>query len=139
MRKFAYILVAALGFFSLPAQADVDGAKQLVKQYQALVKGVNPTYVLNAEAGRAFYVKKHAVKGKQMACTDCHGDSPKGVGKHAETGKKIAPLSPYVNPKRFSNLKKTEETFDKHCVDVLERNCTSQEKGDYIVYVLSVK
>lgn len=139
MRKFAYVLLAALGFFSLPVQADVDGAKQFVKQYAALVKGVNPSYVLNAEAGRAFYIKKHTVKGKQVACTDCHTDNPSAMGKHSETGKKIASLSPYVNSKRFSDLKKTEETFDKHCVDVLERNCTSQEKGDYIVYLLSLK
>ena len=139
MRKFAYVLLAALGFFSLPVQADVDGAKQFVKQYAALVKGVNPSYVLNAEAGRAFFIKKHTVKGKQVACTDCHGDNPAAVGKHSETKKKIASLSPVVNPKRFSNLKKTEETFDIHCNDILERNCTSQEKGDYIVYILSIK
>lgn len=139
MRKFAYILLATLGFLSLPAQADVDGAKQFVKQYAALVKGSNPTYVLNAEAGRAFYIKKHTVKGKQVACTDCHTDNPAAVGKHSETKKKIASLSPVVNPKRFSNLKKTEEAFDQHCVDVLERNCTSLEKGDYIVYLLSIK
>jgi len=139
MRKFAYVLLATLGFISLPVQADVDGAKQFVKQYAALVKGTNPSYVLNAEAGRAFYIKKHTVKGKEVSCTDCHGDNPAAVGKHSETKKKIASLSPAVNPKRFSNLKKTEETFDKHCVDILERNCTSQEKGDYIVYILSIK
>lgn len=139
MHKFNYILLAALSVFCLPAQADVDDAKQFVKQYQALVKGVNPSYVLNAEAGRAFYIKKHKVKGKDMACTDCHTDNPAAEGKHSETGKKIASLSPKVNPKRFSDLKKTEETFDTHCVDVLERNCTAQEKGDYIVYLLSLK
>jgi len=139
MRKFAYVLLAALGFSSLPVQADVDGAKQFVKQYAALVKGTNPSYVLNAEAGRAFYTKKHDVNGKQMACTDCHTDNPAAKGKHAKTGKPIASLSPVVNPKRFSNLKKTEELFDEHCIDVLSRNCTSQEKGDYITYLLSIK
>lgn len=139
MRKFTYILLAALGIFSLPAQADVDGAKQFVKQYAALVKGVDPGYVLNAEAGRAFFIKKHDVKGKQMACSDCHTDNPANQGKHAKTGKPIASLSPAINPKRFSNLKKTEETFDEHCMDVLERNCTSKEKGDYITYLLSIK
>ena len=139
MRKFAYVLLAALGFSSQPVQADVDGAKQFVKQYAALVKGINPSYVLNAEAGRAFYTKKHDVNGKQMACTDCHTDNPAAKGKHAKTGKQIASLSPVVNPKRFSNLKKTEELFDEHCIDVLSRNCTSQEKGDYITYLLSIK
>ncbi|MDO8812434.1 MAG: DUF1924 domain-containing protein [Gallionella sp.] len=139
MRKFAYVLLAALGFSSLPVQADVDGAKQFVKQYAALVKGVDSSYVLNAEAGRAFYTKKHDVSGKSMACTDCHTDNPAAQGKHAKTGKPIASLSPSVNPKRFSNLKKTEELFDEHCVDVLSRNCTSKEKGDYITYLLSIK
>lgn len=139
MRKFNYILLGALSVFCLPAQADVEDAKQLAKQYQALVKGVNPSYVLNAKSGREFYVQKHKVNGKDMACTDCHTDNPAAEGKHSETGKKIASLSPAVNPKRFSNMKKTEETFDKHCVEVLLRNCTAQEKGDYIVYLLSIK
>ena len=139
MRKFTYVLFAALGVFSLPVHADVDGAKQFVKQYAALVKGVNPSYVLNAEAGRAFFIKRHAVKGKEVGCTDCHTDNPAAQGKHAKTGKPIASLSPVVNPKRFSDLKKTEETFDEHCIEILERNCTSQEKGNYIVYLLSVK
>jgi hypothetical protein len=138
MRKFACVLIATLGFVSLPAQADVDGAKQFVKQYAALVKGVNPSYVLNAEAGRAFFIKKHDVNGKKIACTDCHTDNPASQGKHSKTGKPIASLSPAVNAKRFSNLKKTEELFDEHCVDVLSRGCTSQEKGDYITYLLTV-
>lgn len=139
MRKFTYILLVALGIFSLPAQADVDGAKQFIKQYAALVKGVDPSYVLNAEAGRAFFIKKHDVKGKQMACSDCHTDNPANQGKHAKTGKPIDSLSPTINPKRFSDLKKTEETFDEHCMEVLERNCTSKEKGNYITYLLSIK
>jgi len=138
MRKFTYVLLAAFGIFSLPAHADVAGAKQFVKQYAALVKGVDSSYVLNAEAGREFFIKKHTVKGHQMACSDCHTDNPANQGKHSKTGKPIASLSPAVNPKRFSDLKKTEETFDEHCVEVLERNCTSKEKGNYIVYLLSL-
>lgn len=139
MRKFTYFLLVTLGIFSLPAQADVDGAKQFVKQYAALVKGIDPSYNFTAEAGRAFYIKKFTLDGKEQSCKDCHTDNPMGVGKHSKTGKKIAPLSPVANPKRFSDLKKTEETFDKHCQDILYRNCTSLEKGDYITYLLSVK
>ena len=139
MRKFYYILLAALSVFSLSAQATVDDAKQFVKQYQALVNGEHKSYVLNAEAGRAFYIRKHRVKGKDVACSDCHTDNPAAEGKHSKTGKKIASLSPAVNPKRFSDMKKTDEIFDKHCVEILERNCTSMEKGNYIVYLLSLK
>ena len=137
MRKLSIIVLAALGVMSLPVQADVDGAKQLVKQYAALVKGVDPAYKLNAEAGRAFYIKKHEVNGKQISCMDCHTDNPANAGKHVKTGKSIASLSPSVNPERFSNMKKTEEQFDEHCVDVLSRGCTSKEKGDYITYLLT--
>ncbi len=138
MRKLSFVVLAALGVLSLPVQADVDAAKQLVKQYAALVKGVDATYTLNAEAGRAFYIKKHEVKGKQVSCSDCHTDNPVNPGKHSKTGKTIASLSPVVNPDRFSKMKKTEEQFDEHCVDVLSRGCTSKEKGDYIVYLLSL-
>ena len=138
MHKFTFILISALGILSLPAHADVDGAKQFVKQYAAMVKGVDPAYKLNAEAGRAFFIKKHDVDGKLMACSDCHTDNPLNQGKHTKTGKPIASLSPLVNVRRFSNLKKTEDTFDQHCVDILNRQCTSLEKGDYITYLLSL-
>ena len=137
MRKLA--LLVALGVFSLPVQASVDGAKQFAEQYAAHVKAVSPAYKLSADAGREFYVKKYTRKGKEESCSTCHTDNPASKGKHSETGKVIQELSPAVNPRRFSNLQHVEENFSKHCQDIIGRDCTQQEKGNYVTYLLTVK
>ncbi len=139
MRKIALVLFVALGIASLPAQAGVDGAKQFATQYAAHVKSVDPAYKLTADAGRAFYTKKYTRKGKEESCSSCHTDNPANKGKHSETGKPIQPLSPAVNGKRFADLQKVESKFKKHCNDIIGRDCSPQEKGDYITYLLTVE
>lgn len=129
----------ALGISSLPAQAGVVGAKQFADQYAAHVKAIDPAYRLTAEAGRSFYIKKYMRKGKEESCASCHTDNPANAGKHSETGKPIQPLSPVVNTKRFSDLQRVEENFTKHCQDIIGRDCTPQEKGNYITYLLTVQ
>jgi hypothetical protein len=56
-----------------------------------------------------------------------------------DTGKVIQPLSPVVNASRFKDLQKVETKFKKHCNDIIGRDCTPQEKGDYITYLLTVQ
>lgn len=137
MRKF--VLFVALGMSGLSAHAGVVGAKQFAAQYAAHVKGIEPGYKLTVEAGRAFYVKKYIRKGMEESCSTCHTDNPASGGRHSDTGKPIQPLSPAVNVKRFSNLQHVEENFTRHCHDIIGRDCTPQEKGDYITYLLSIQ
>lgn len=139
MRKHALFVFVALGVSSLPVQADMIGAKQFAEQYAAHVKAINPAYQLTAEAGRAFYVKKYIRKGKEESCASCHTDNPANEGKHTETDKPIQPLSPAVNAKRFSNLQHVEKNFTVHCKDIIGRDCTPQEKGDYLIYLLTIQ
>lgn len=140
MRKLALVMFAALGIYSAsPALADMVGAKQFADQYAAHVKQISPSYKLTENAGRAFYVKKYMRKGKEESCASCHTDDPARIGKHLETGKPIQPLSPAVNTKRFSNLQHVEKNFTVHCNDIIGRDCTPQEKGDYITYLLSIQ
>ena len=53
--------------------------------------------------------------------------------------KKIEPLTPVANALRFTDPAKVEKCFKRICNDVLSRACTTQEKGDFLAYVLSVK
>jgi hypothetical protein len=61
------------------------------------------------------------------------------MGKHAKTNKAIEPMAPSVNPKRFSDPANVEKWFRRNCNDALGRACTTQDKGDFITYLLSVK
>jgi len=142
MRKYVYALLLACGIASLPAHADVAGAKALADKYAAIAKNINPDFKgLSAEAGRAFYIKELTLHGKtgKVSCASCHTDNPAAEGKHAETGKKIKSLAPAVESQRFSSIDKVEKNFEKHCMDILGRDCTAQEKGDYITYLLTIK
>jgi hypothetical protein len=44
-----------------------------------------------------------------------------------------------VNPKRFNSVKDVEKKFTKHCNEVVGSDCTPQEKGNYIAYLLTEK
>lgn len=75
--------------------------------------------------------------GKKMNCTTCHGDDLGKAGKHHKTGKLIEPMAPSANPERFTDAKKIEKWFKRNCNDAWGRECTAQEKGDVLKFLLS--
>lgn len=140
MRKTISILVAMIGLLSLPALADVNGAVTLSKKYANIAKNIDKAYKgPNADAGKAFFTRELVLKGKPIACASCHTDNPAAKGKHIVTGKEIQPLAPSANAARFSDLDKVEKNFEKHCMEVIARDCSAAEKSDYIAYLLTIK
>jgi cytochrome c peroxidase len=139
MQKLSGALLALLGLFSLSAQADVNFAQQAANDYGLHAQKLNKNSKLTAEAGRAFYTKKVVVDGKDLSCSACHTDNPGATGKHNETGKPIKPLAPSANPDRFSDRGKAEKNFSKHCRDLYGKDCSPQDKGDFVTYLLTVK
>lgn len=55
------------------------------------------------------------------------------------TKKAIKPIAPAANAERFTSPEKVEKWFRRNCNDVLKRACTSQEKDDFIAFLLTVK
>ena len=140
MRKTICLLAIILGAFGLNAQADVDTAKAFAKKYAAFAKNINPDFKgFLPDMGRNFFKREFTLKGKQVSCASCHTDNPANPGKHIVTGKPIKPLSPVAEKSRFSDLEKVEKNFVDHCNEILGRDCTAQEKGNYIAYLLTVK
>jgi len=141
MKKISFVLLSLFSFTSISAQADVAGAEEAARNYGASAKKLNPKSTLSAKAGRAFYTKKvvDRFNSKDVSCSSCHTDNPASEGKHKETGKPIQPLAPSVNPERFSDASKTERNFSKHCRDLYKKDCSDQDKGDYVTYLLTVK
>lgn len=138
--KLIVALLLAAGTISLNAQADVDTAKAFAKKYAVVAKNINPDFKgFIPELGHNFFKREFTLKGKQISCSSCHTDNPANPGKHIVTGKSIKPLSPVVEKTRFSSIEKVEEKFVEHCNEILGRDCTAQEKGNYIAYLLTVK
>lgn len=86
--------------------------------------------------GQAFFTQRH---GGEWSCASCHGTPPTQQGKHASTGKAIAPLAPAFNPKAFTDTAKVDKWFRRNCNDVLQRACSAQEKADVLAYLGSLK
>ena len=104
----------------------LDGLRATAKQENAAFKD------FSAAAGEKLYT---TVGPKQVSCSTCHTDSPKNTGKHATTSKPIEPMAPVVNPKRFSDTAQVEKWFKRNCTEVLGRECSAKEKGDWLSFM----
>jgi hypothetical protein len=89
----------------------------------------------DAARGQSFFTTTH---GRDWSCASCHGRHPVGPGRHASTGKSIAPLAPAAGPQRFTDAARTEKWFRRNCGDVLGRACTPAEKADVLAWLLTL-
>ena len=89
----------------------------------------------SAQRGERFFNTRHV---GDWSCATCHTADPRQAGRHATTGKSIAPLAPTANPDRFTNPARVEKWFGRNCNDVLGRTCTATEKGDVLAWLLSL-
>lgn len=134
-----YVVAALLATISMTASADAENAEKLAKKYTTIAKTVNASYdAPSSMDGKVFFNRKiKAPNGKEVACASCHTNNPANTGKNIVTGRSIAPLSPLVNPKRFSDLEKVEDKFTEHCNDIIGADCTAAEKANFIAYLLT--
>ena len=89
-----------------------------------------------AARGQEFFTSKH---GREWSCSSCHTARPTVDGKHASTGKVIAPMAPAFHAERFTDAAKTEKWFRRNCNDVVGRECTAGEKADLLAWLISLK
>ena len=130
--KSHYIFLIILSFqFPAIALADNLILKDLLMQYQ--VQGAS---MPNAERGSTLWIMEFPGKGefKQRSCSSCHGNDITKAGKHIKTGKTIKAMSPTVNAERFSKKRKVEKWFKRNCKWTFGRECTVQEKADFLFY-----
>jgi len=132
--RFWMALIAAM-FAAGAAHAANEAIPEMLAKYRA--EGAGP---FDAARGKALWEKKFpappgAEGPKMRSCQTCHGVDLTKPGEHVRTGKVIDPMAPSVNPERFSSAKKIRKWFRRNCKWVLGRECTPQEKGDFLVYL----
>lgn len=127
--------ILAAGLF-VAAGAGAATPAELRDGYAATARTAIPGHAgPSAARGEQFFKSTH---GKEWSCASCHGARPVADGKHAVTGKVIAPLAPAANSSRFSDAAKTEKWFKRNCNDVLGRECSAAEKSDVLEYLLTL-
>jgi hypothetical protein len=112
-----------------------DTPASLINGYSVEAAKSAPGFKASAQRGQAIFTKEWGVSQKMPNCTVCHSKNLKVPGKHVVTDKVIEPLSPTVNPERFTSLKKVEKWFKRNCTEVVGRDCTDAEKADFIQFV----
>ena len=129
------LLLAAL---LLPLASSAASRDELLAQYALSARAASPAFSgFSAARGEKLHVTKFAGgKVKTPACTSCHADSPRSVGR-TPAGKSIEALAVSLNPARYTDPAKVEKWFKRNCQDVLGRECTPLEKGDWLSYMIS--
>jgi len=98
--------------------------------------GAQAGQAASAARGQQLFTTRH---GREWSCSTCHGATPTGMGKHASTGKQIAPMAPAFNAERFSDAAKVEKWFRRNCNDVVARECSAGEKADVIAWLTTLR
>lgn len=131
----ALALGALLGGANLHAQPAAPA--ELLRRIEDSARTENPAFAgFSAARGAAFFAARH---GRDLACAGCHGSDPRSGGRHAITGRDIAPLAPAANPQRFTDAAKAAKWFKRNCNDVLGRACTAGEQGDVLAWLLTLR
>ena len=129
--------LASTGMLLLSAHALADSPAGFMAHY-AQQAGVALT-ALSPARGEALYRSEHPGKnGAAQSCASCHTANPKQAGQ-TRVGKRIEPLAPAAHRARFTDAAKVEKWFRRNCMDVLQRECSAQEKGDFIAWLNQVK
>jgi hypothetical protein len=115
--------------------AALSGAAQATTAAD-LLDGYRSGAAADAARGERFF---NATHGREWSCASCHGARPVATGKHASTGKAIAPLAPAAEPRRFSDAAKVEKWFRRNCNDVVGRECSPAEKADVLAWLITLK
>jgi mono/diheme cytochrome c family protein len=125
----ALLLVAGAAAAEVPAD--------YLRSLEAAARAASTEFPgFSATRGAAWFSSRH---GTDWSCATCHTDNPLSSGRHATTGRSIAPMAPAANPERLTDTAKIEKWFRRNCNDVLGRTCTPAEKGDVIAYLTSLK
>jgi hypothetical protein len=125
------LLLSLLAMLTGPAAADTP--QQILAAYQQQAGSASA-----ARGEKFFFAKVVQPNGETAGCTTCHTDNPKASGK-TRAHKAIEPLAPIANRERLTDPAKVEKWFKRNCKDVLERECTVQEKADFVAFLISVK
>lgn len=127
------VLACALG----PAAAG-ESPKSLLDFYASEAKASDPGFSgFSTERGEHLFRTNFSTgKPDTPSCTTCHTTDARKAGQ-TRAGKDIEPMAASANPKRFGDLEKTEKWFGRNCNNVLGRECTATEKGDFITFMLT--
>lgn len=122
---------------ALSAAAAAGEREDLIARYTAEARAADAAFAgFSAARGETLHRARHAGgKADTPACTSCHGDDARAAGR-TRAGKAIEPMAASVSPTRYTDSAKVEKWFKRNCTEVLGRECSAREKGDWLAWMM---
>jgi hypothetical protein len=123
---------------SLAPSAWAGPRDDLLAGYAAAARSANPGFAgFSAARGEAFHQRSFGLgKPDTPSCASCHTSDPRQPGR-SPAGKVLDPMAVSASPTRYLDPAKVEKWFKRNCNDVLARECTPVEKGDWLSWMAS--
>lgn len=130
------LLTAALAL-TLSGASMAGPREDQLAQYAKAAKAADPAFAgFTAERGKTLHTQAFTGgKPDTPSCTSCHGKDTRAAGRNP-SGKTIEPMAVSVTPARYTDPAKVEKWFKRNCNDVMGRECTVKEKGDWLTFML---
>jgi len=134
--KNTFTVSAGIAAMILSTAVLAGPREDLLARYGVAAKSLGISTGFSAARGQTLHTQNFTGgKADTPSCTSCHGKDSRSAGR-TRTGKAIEPLALSVTPTRYSDPAKVEKWFKRNCPEVLGRECTAQEKGDWLSFVL---
>lgn len=132
MKNHTLIAVLVISIPGSFVQAESAAVDRLLQNYAA-----QGAATADAERGKRMWEQTFNSDGEfpERSCASCHTLDLTRTGKHVKTNKEIDPMTPSANPERLTDGKKIEKWFKRNCKWTLGRECTAQEKADFLSYI----
>lgn len=138
-RRYRLAVVAAIIILPLAALAAGNTERAaILADYAAKARAADPGFAgFSVQRGEALF--RGSFTGgdaRTPSCMSCHTADPRQPGRNAKTGRPIDPVAVSVDPRRYTDAAQVDKHFTRDCKSVLGRDCTMQERGDYITFMM---
>jgi len=132
MKNAKLFLIVASVLAVMATSANAGPREDIIANFTAQGAGAP-----NPAAGQAMYNANYGTgKPDTPKCQSCHGATPQDSGE-TRTGKHIDPMAVSKTPDRFTDQAKVDKWFLRNCQGVIGRECTAQEKVDFISFMMT--
>lgn len=134
--KLTLSLLTAVLSLSLSHTSFAGPRDELLAHYASAAKAADPAFAgFSAVRGKALFLQTFTGgKPDTPSCTSCHGKDPRAPGQTL-TGKAIEPVALSASPSRYADPAKVEKWFKRNCTEVMSRECSAREKGDWLSFM----
>lgn len=134
--KLTNLLLATSLTLGLSSAVLAGPREDQLAQYASAAKAADPAFAgFSAARGKTLHTQTFAGgKPDTPSCTSCHGTDPRAAGRNA-TGRAIEPVALSAAPTRYADSAKVEKWFKRNCTEVMGRECSATEKGDWLSFM----